>query len=448
MRRVAIAGGGASGTLLAVHLLRFARRPLEVVVVDPAEKLGRGRAYAEGQAVHLLNVRAARMSARPDEPGHFTAWLSARRPGLRSPEEAFAPRALYGEYLECVLAEAIREAGPGITFRHVRDGVVDAVPDRARLNVVLGSGGVFEADRLALAPGNPPSSPPLAPAEGASWRWEDPLDPKAAEGLDPDAPVFVAGSGLSMVDLVTVLAASGHRGEVQVVSRRGLLPRAHPYAPHAPQPVPFWALPRTARGLSAALRRLAGTLGSEGGSLAVESFRPVTDALWAELPEGERRRFVRHLLPFWNVSRHRMAPDVARTVASLRAEGRLRVTAGRIVGVREEGTTITVEVRPRGSSSTVPLRASRLFDATGPGNALSLPLVRTVLARGLVVPHPLGLGLDVSNGGRVRPLHGDGGCLLGALGPLARGQAWESTAVPDIREQARALAAAWVGQLR
>jgi uncharacterized NAD(P)/FAD-binding protein YdhS len=433
--------------LLAVHLLRFARRPLEVVLIDRAEKLGRGRAYAEGPAIHLLNVRAARMSARPDEPGHFTAWLSARRPGLRSPEEAFAPRALYGEYLENVLAEAIREAAPGVTLRHLRDRIVDAEADDARLSVVLESGRAIEADHLALAPGNPPSSPPFAPAEGASWRWEDPLDPEAAEGLDPDAPVFVAGSGLSMVDLVTVLAASGHRGQIHVVSRRGLLPRAHPDVPYAPQPVPSWALPRTARGLAAALGRLAGTLGSEGGALAVESFRPITDALWAELPESERRRFVRHLLPFWNVMRHRMAPDAARTVVALRAEGRLRVTAGRIVDVHETGTTVTVEVRPRGSSSTARIGASRLFDATGPGNVLSLPLVSAVLARGLAVPHPLGLGLDVSNGGRVRTLHGDGGCLLGALGLLARGRTWESTAIPDIREQARAMAAAWMDQL-
>jgi uncharacterized NAD(P)/FAD-binding protein YdhS len=250
-----------------------------------------------------------------------------------------------------------------------------------------------------------------------------------------------------MVDLVTVLEASGHRGGIQVVSRHGLLPRAHSDNPRTAEPVPFRALPRTIRGLAAAIRRLSDGLGAEGGALAVASLRPVTDALWAELPDSERNLFVRHLLPYWNVLRHRMAPDAARTVAALRAEGRLSVTAGRIFAVREDGPALVVDVRPRGSSSTVQLRASRLFDATGPGNVLSIPLVKAVLARGLAAPHPLGLGLDVSTGGLVRGNRGGAGSLLGVLGPVARGRTWESTAVPDIREQARVLAEEWVGQL-
>jgi uncharacterized NAD(P)/FAD-binding protein YdhS len=43
--RIAILGGGASGTLLAAELLRRAERPLEVALVEPRSALGRGPAY-------------------------------------------------------------------------------------------------------------------------------------------------------------------------------------------------------------------------------------------------------------------------------------------------------------------------------------------------------------------------------------------------------------------
>lgn len=447
MKRVAIAGGGASGTLLAVHLLRLARRPLEVVLLDPAEWSGRGRAYAAGPLEHLLNVRAAGMSARPDDRDHFTRWLSSRRPGLRSPAEAFAPRALYGEYLGSALQEAEREAVEGVALHHVRDTVLDVTSDGARVRLSLACGATLEADRLALAPGHPPAVPPLAPPLDGAWRWEDPLGPGATEGLDPAAPVLVAGSGLTMVDLAMALDATGHRGTIHVVSRRGLLPRAHPAAPRSAEPVPFWALPRTARGLAAALRRLARSRGADGGAVAVEALRPVADELWAELPERERRLFVRHLLPFWNVLRHRMPAEVALRLAELHREGRVRVTAGRLVEVNAEGSGHAVQIRPRGAEGVSRLFAARLYDATGPGDVLSHGLVQAVLARGLARTHPSGLGLDVEADGHLRPARAGAGRLLGAIGPVTRGRTWETTAVPEIREQARLLAAAWVGQL-
>lgn len=447
MKRVAIAGGGASGTLLAVHLLRLARRPLEVVLLDPAERPGRGRAYADDPLEHLLNVRAAGMSARPDDRDHFTRWLSSRRPGLRSPAEAFAPRALYGEYLAAVLEEARCDAAPSIVLRHVRDSAIDVLSDGTRVQILLECGTVIEADRLALAPGHSPSVPPILPPPGEAWRWADPLGPGVGDALDPAAPVLVAGSGLTMADLVMSLDATGHRGTVHVVSRRGLLPRSHPVAPRAPEPVPFWALPRTARGLTAAARRLARSRGSDGAAIAVEALRPVADGLWAELPEKERQLVVRHLLPFWNVLRHRMPSDVALRLAELRREGRVRVTAGRIVAVIRCEAGLVAEVRPRGSGTSFRIVAQRLFDATGSGDVLSHRVVRAVLARGLAQRHPSGLGLDMEPDGHVRPARTDVGQLLGAIGPVTRGRTWETTAIPEIREQARVLAARWVGQL-
>src|ERR1700689_5103932 len=80
-RRVIIIGGGASGVLLACHLLRRPVNKLEVTLVEKRPDVGRGIAYHTANPDHLLNVRAANMSAFPDEPDHFWRWVCARQGG-------------------------------------------------------------------------------------------------------------------------------------------------------------------------------------------------------------------------------------------------------------------------------------------------------------------------------------------------------------------------------
>src|ERR1700761_6023692 len=89
--RVVVVGGGFSGTLVAVHLLRQSNN-VEVDIVD--ERLpGRGLAYSTSCDAHLLNVPAIRMSAFGSEPLHFLEWLPAHGvPAAGS--DLFAPRKL------------------------------------------------------------------------------------------------------------------------------------------------------------------------------------------------------------------------------------------------------------------------------------------------------------------------------------------------------------------
>ena len=105
--RIAIVGGGASGALMAAHLLRGRPRNLAVTIIETRAELGRGLAYATDNPSHLLNVRAANMSAFADDPGHFARWLSTQRdaPAAADPEFRFVSRGLYGRYLESLIRE-------------------------------------------------------------------------------------------------------------------------------------------------------------------------------------------------------------------------------------------------------------------------------------------------------------------------------------------------------
>lgn len=79
-----------------------------------------------------------------------------------------------------------------------------------------------------------------------------------------------------------------------------------------------------------------------------------------------------------------------------------------------------------------------VFNCTGPLGAIKRtrdPLLKQMLDDGLVGADEMGMGLAVDDGSRA----GDG---VWALGPLTKGAYWEIVAVPDIREQAAAVAEA------
>jgi uncharacterized NAD(P)/FAD-binding protein YdhS len=104
MGKIAIIGSGASGTLLAVNLIKNAGdQPLEINLIEKKERFGRGVAYSTTTDYHLLNVPANKMGAFPDDLEHFFKWLTARNYNYFSND--FVPRKIYGEYLRDLFIE-------------------------------------------------------------------------------------------------------------------------------------------------------------------------------------------------------------------------------------------------------------------------------------------------------------------------------------------------------
>lgn len=441
--RIAILGGGASGTLLAAELLRRAEHPLEIVLVEPRGALGRGPAYTTPFAVHVMNVPAGRLSARADDPDHFVAWLRRRDPAADA--ASFVPRALYGRYLQEVVTDAQVGARRLVALEHVRDEVVDlAARADGAFDVVLASGPALRADRAVLALGNlpPDALRRLVPAGGDSARFvHDPWTPGAFDGVGVGSDVLVLGTGLTAVDVVLGLRQRGHHARVHALSRHGLLPRVHAFGPA--QVAPAWGLPGTPT-LRAALSEVRRQLARSGGDfrLVVDALRPRTQTLWRGLSPADRARFLRHLQPFWDVHRHRMAPQVSERLEALRASGALEVTAGRLDALRLDGPSVVVRFRRRGAVAHEEVRVAHVVDCTGPAPLArtSHGLVRRLLARDLVRTDSLGLGLDATPDGRLLSLENPRGDRLFALGPLLRGALWETTAMAEIRAQAAALA--------
>ena len=151
---VAIIGGGFSGTLLAVNLLRLGAR---VVLIERDEAhLAKGLAFGTRRPEHLLNVRAANMSAYPDNPNDFLRWM-----GFDTTDQAnrFVPRLTYGHYLHEQLLSAMTAAPDRVRIRGQEALAVHDEGDAAV--VTLAGGDVVRASAVVLALGNFPP-PPVA----------------------------------------------------------------------------------------------------------------------------------------------------------------------------------------------------------------------------------------------------------------------------------------------
>lgn len=438
---VAVIGGGFSGTLLAVNLVRHDGPAATIFERGPLP--GRGLAYATASRVHLLNVRAANMSALPDDPGHFEQWA---RQNCAADRSSFVARADYGRYLDALFEAAAAEAPHRIALE--RDEVLAISRDRDGFRLKLGSGATAAARRVVLATGNLAArTPQRIDAAALGDRYAaDPWRADLGAGHDPDAPVVLIGSGLTAIDVALRLVEAGQRAPIVAISRHGLLPRVH----GAPEPVPPLADPPPPD-VRAILRHLRQAHREIGWRAAIDQLRPHSQLLWRKMPLAEKRRFLRHARAWWDVHRHRMAPEVAAKLEALQTQGRFRSVVGRILAADRSGEGIELMLQRRDGAAER-IGAGRLINCTGPGDIAGSdqPLILCLLHSGLARPDPLGMGLDTDADGRVLDRGGQAAANLFAVGPLTRGSFWEMTAVPDIRRQVWSLArllsnAHWVG---
>lgn len=443
-RSIAIIGGGFSGTLMAIHLLRRVAGTQRVYLFEKSPPLGRGVAYNTGSHSHLLNVRAGGMSAFEEEPLGFVAWLNGLSASEVAPLErpllpdAFVPRRIYGSYLQHCLQEVLSKTYKGRHLYLVTDEVVDIAQTPDGLCIEVWGGRRFDVDRAVLAIGNLPPSRSVPPHYVG-----DPWSDAATRNLDPGAEVLLLGTGLTMVDTALSLTDRGHKGTIHAISRRGLLPRTHITERDASPWQIETPLPATSLGLLRAIRAEVERAAGHGRPWqdVFQALRPQIQTIWQLLPFSEQQAFLRHLRPWWDVHRHRIPPQSAARINELIDSGQLRVRAARVEERKVLTNGVEVTIRNRGTPDRETLSVARAIDCSGPkADYAACVLVRNLLIRGEARSDPLGLGIDVDDDCSILDRQGRPSDRLSAVGPLTRGAFWEITGVPEIRRQCAALA--------
>ena len=437
-KHVVVMGAGFSGVAVATALSRRKRAP-RVTLIE-RDRFGQGVAYGTKDAAHLLNVRASNMSVYADKPEDFARWLKDKSGGEPT---AFAARKRYGDYIQDVLKRTRRAALFNGGLTRVRDEAVSCRAGSGWWHVGLASGKTIEANGVVLALGNQPVSGPIVFAD-AGVPLLDPWDTKEMQRIGK-GDVLLLGAGLTMIDVALSLASRSRTQTVYALSRRGLTPRMHLDPPRPPPPTPLH-LPHSLSQKLHEFRREVRAMAERGEpwQLAVDRMRSVTPALWRGLSLEEQRRFLRHLRVWWDVHRHRAAPEIFERADALQREGRLRVLAGEVMSVERNGRTTEIYHRQRGSLVRHRLEVSAVVNCTGSNLDLTRstdPLILQMLTEGLARTHPTGLGFDLDEEARVLDARGKIQGSVYAIGPITAGAFWESTAVPEIRARAAAIAA-------
>jgi uncharacterized NAD(P)/FAD-binding protein YdhS len=447
---VAVVGGGFSGVMTVVHLLRRCPPNTSILLIERSGKLGRGLAFGTTTAGHLLNVPAKNMSAFADRPEDFLQWVQRHKNSEISPK-AFVSRQWYGEYVDSLLANQLREAdSPSLDCACEEVVAIEQQQDTLRLTLTDSS--QHHARFVVLAVGNFPPPDPLPLRQLSNQRYARyAWSADALDGVSDSESILLIGSGLTAIDQVVTLEDRGFKGTIYMLSRRGLFPAVHMQEPAWPTE---WTndLPGSMRQLFSEVRnqiRIA-----DGSRVSwrpvIDSLRPVTQRIWKSLDTAERKRFLRHVRCFWEVHRHRVAPEVGQRIDKLRQSGRLVLQAGRVMGCAEREGFVEVTYQKRESSSTEVIRVSRIVNCTGHETdvrKVESRVVKSLLDNNLARVDTGLLGLDVTEEGAMIDARGYPSNSLFALGSARKGLLWESTAVPEIRVQAQRLAERLAGEL-
>jgi uncharacterized NAD(P)/FAD-binding protein YdhS len=441
---IAIVGTGASGVLVALHLLDNPGPPARLLLVERSGKPGRGVAFSTNHKSHLLNVPASSMSAFERDPGHFVRWLGLK--GFPNAQDDFVPRGLFGQYLGETLPSWAHLHQEDDLIEIARDEVVDIDATGAGPTLVFAGRQPATVDAVVLATG---ILPPRWPRGSEKWQDNErcisnPWSPDVLDQVGPADTVTLLGTGLTAVDVLLALAERGHHGSIRAISRHGLLPRAHLSGPQ-PSATTGGALldvgDRRARQLLHRFREAVTEEEARGGDwrAIVDMLRAQTQSLWQSLPAEEQLRFRSHVERFWNVHRHRMAPAVAEQVDQLHDSGIFRSLAGRILAVEPSPPGLRLQVKLPSEEHPYRWETDWLVNCTGPGTFAFTDdqvFAQNLRRRGLARPGHLDAGIGTDSGGRVLAASGQPIEWMWALGSLRQGQLLESTALPEIRSQA------------
>lgn len=439
MKATAIIGGGASSAIALLSLLKK-KSPQRVTIFEKKNPMGCGLAYSTQSAHHVLNVRAAHMSLLIDEPGHFCAWLKAKK--LPFQADDFVPRSLYGNYIQDTVQKKIIEMGQIYPTQFQVDFVKAEVCDLDYVNPLIevtfneikgdkvSQTRQFQKklkfDQVLLATGNENPTPLISPGSAHRHVIED------VWGFDfskvkKEHRVLVVGAGLTAIDAVLELHERTDQ-PIQILSRHGILPQAHTNE-RAHVEVDFSSLlrHRNSRLYTKELRILFHHMETRHlpWQIVIEQLKPHVQTLWRQLSLEEQKRFMRHLLPRWISVRNRMPKEVASKIQELFNKKKLLLRAGRISKIlSEDAHSYDLVLNCTGASTDI----TRIN-----------PLLRSMAQKGLIQADPLRLGLATQGLGQCLQNDGQARLPIYALGKLLRGSLWEITALPDIRVQIDAL---------
>lgn len=450
---VSIVGNGFCGLMTAVNLIRKSECEFSLRIFVGKGSLGTGPAYSTSNFKHILNVPTAKMSCIPEDPEHFLNWVSSHESYRQIPKDmlaiSFMPRAIYSEYLRDVWDKTIQQNSSRVSIEIIDEMAVDAEDSGECYNVFTESGKKFSADVLVLATGNDlPGNPKIFNMDfySSPKYFRNPWDPSCTGNVADLSSVLIIGNGLTMVDTVISLIDNGFNGTIYSLSPHGLSMLQHRHGGIAYKGlIDELSEPYELDKLFLLFKKHVKLLRQIGISAepVVDSLRSVSQKIWMNLTNEDKKRFLDKLRHLWGVARHRVPIHVYDKIIRLKLEGKLKVLKGSLIDMVDRGDFVEAVFHNRRTGKDDSLNISRVINCTGPMTDIEKstnPLILSLIERGTIRPDELKLGIDSTQTFQVIGIDGLPNSRLFTLGGNLKGLLWESTAVPELRVQAASLA--------
>ncbi|HNP49194.1 MAG TPA: FAD/NAD(P)-binding protein [Bacteroidia bacterium] len=449
---VAIIGGGFCGVMTLVNLLKSAIKPLHITLIHKDELMAKGVAYATYSNKHVLNVEARNMSAFPDQPDHFVKWCiqSGTCTQYTADELPFQylSRNIYGQYLSEVYRDALIHLPHHVNVYFTHSEATDMQQEGDHYRIFCRDGSSVLAHKVVIATGNHlPGHNAMNGMDGLSSRlyFPNPWNEESVTGLDNQSPVCIIGTGLTMVDVVLGLHEKNFQNKIYALSPKGFNILAH--RPHHPQReiLDELAPPYELDKLFQLFRKFVHKAWQHGesGETVVDAVRSKTPEIWQSLELKDKQRFMSHVRHLWGVARHRLPGTIHTQIQQLIENGKLEIIAGRILDAYEENGLLTLKIRRRKEQQEEKLHVARVINCTGPQTDITKfnsLLFQNLIKRELILADDMRLGIHANVEGSIIQKDGRPSRQLFTLGSLLKGRLWESTAVPELRNQAKQLA--------
>jgi len=454
-KHIAIIGGGFCGIMTAVNLLKEAKVPLKITLINSGGPLVRGIAYNTYSSAHLLNVPSGNMSAFPDDMEHFTNWLQSKTEYSSYQKDllakTFMPRNLYGEYLCSIWNTLLAEKKDDIELTVIDDYVMDAaLTDDSTVKIILKKGPPLIANYIVMATGNSlPRNPPIANMDyySSPGYFQNPWNINSVSNLKSVGDILIIGNGLTMVDTVIGLMEHGFKNKIYSVSTNGF-----GILPHRNFGVTYNGLVKELQA-QFELRKLVSLvnkhikkvrkLGISAGPV-IDSLRPYSHKIWQAFTLEEKKQFLSKFRHMWGVARHRLPVFIYDIIEKLRIKGQLEIYRGKLVDISAKGNDAVVTFYNAKKRCNETLTVQRVINCTGPETSIYKtpnPLLRKLAEKKIISSDPLELGIntDVSTYNILTP-DGKKSPVFYTLGTNLKGLLWETIAVPELRVQCQQLA--------
>jgi uncharacterized NAD(P)/FAD-binding protein YdhS len=450
---IGIIGNGFCGLMTSHHLIVNGNTNLSITIFEKAHNPGQGIAYSPQSEKVLLNVTAVKMSAFPDKPNDFATWLSNHSKYKNDSNEliasAFVPRARYGEYLAELWKRTIELAlSKNIQLSFKKEEVLDL--DYIENEIILHTEkNKYRVDKVILATGNQlPRNPIL---ENTKWltssRYSQNPWNYNLKYIDPFKPIFILGNGLTMVD--TVIQIREQKLENQIIS---LSPHGFNILPHRNFSISQedWlnklGEKPSLQALISEINKQLKKLNKHGISAEplIDFLRPHTQKIWRNFTLSEKKTFLVKFRHLWGVARHRLPFVTYDLIQKERIQNSLKIISGKLTSVSELTDSFEITYYDKVLAKEQKIEAAFMINCTGPESDFSKcnsRLLINCLAKGIIIQDELKLGIR-TNIESFQTLNSSNeiNSSIYTLGSTLRGELWESTAINELRSQAKTLA--------